>query len=268
MRADDIRSSEPIRYGAYICLDAPVTDLAAIAGADVAALADRLGLRNEYTADGGDPPRSVAYLRRVSAESGQIADGALLRAAAIVHMAAPDPGPVAEFRDGLARLLGPAARTRVLAGVVRPPRYTGAAMHNFAYGHRVLQVPGAVMPNAFLVPMNKTAGWWQMDWMRRHTYFLPRYDDEGRRHSDGHALAAAPGIDCLLRRTYKNPAEPAADGGYDFINYFECADEDIPVYHSVRAALRDVTRNPEWEYVREGPGWQGRRTATWAGLFA
>lgn len=96
----------------------------------------------------------------------------------------------------------------------------------------------------------------------------PRYDDEGHRLSDGHALAAEPGIDCLLRRTYKNPAEPAADGGYDFINYFECADEDIPVYHAVRAALRDVTRNPEWNYVREGPGWHGHRTATWAGLFA
>jgi hypothetical protein len=53
----------------------------------------------------------------------------------------------------------------------------------------------------------------------------------------------------------------------DFITYFECADADVPVFHDVRDALRDVTRNPEWAFVREGPTRHGRRTATWAGLF-
>jgi len=32
--------------------------------------------------------------------------------------------------------------------------------------------------------------------------------------------------------------------------------------------LRDVARNPEWRFVREGPTWQGRRVATWAELVA
>ena len=50
------------------------------------------------------------------------------------------------------------------------------------------------MPNAFLVPMSKTAEWWAKDWMERHTYFLPRYDDAGRMMSEGHALAAAAGV--------------------------------------------------------------------------
>jgi hypothetical protein len=35
----------------------------------------------------------------------------------------------------------------------------------------------------------------------------------------------------------------------------------------VCAALRDVKRNPEWEFVREGPCWHGRRVATWPELF-
>jgi hypothetical protein len=267
MRADDIQPSDPVRYGAYICLTVPAADRAAALAADVPALAGRLGLGNEYGASGGDPQRSVAYLRRVSAEPGQIDDRPLLDAEAIVHVAAPEPGPVEEFRAGLAALLGPAGSPRALAGVVKPFTYTSASIFNFAYGHRVLQEPGHVMPSVFLVAMRKTAGWWEKHWMERHTFFLPRYDDAGRMLSEGHALAAEAGISCLLRRTYRHPVSPAPDGEYDFISYFECADDDAPVYRRVRDALRDAARNPEWTYVQEGPTWHGRRVATWAELF-
>ena len=74
MRASDIRSFGPFRYGAYICLSVPAASQAATAGADVPALAERLGLRNEYGSAGGDPPQSIAYLRRVSAVPGQVTD--------------------------------------------------------------------------------------------------------------------------------------------------------------------------------------------------
>lgn len=140
-------------------------------------------------------------------------------------------------------------------------------MHNFAYAHQVLQQPGPAMPNAFLVPMIKTAEWWAKNWIERHTYFLPRYDEAGRMVSQGHALAAADGIPYLMRRTYRNPTEPAPEGAYDFLNYFECATADVPTFHRVCAALRDVTRNPEWRFVREGPTWHGRRVETWPELF-
>ena len=267
MRANDTRSSEPIGSGAYVCLQVPAGWVGAVAGAGVTALAERLELRNEFETTDQDPPQTIAYLRRSSATSGDIADDGLLRTDAVIHVAATTPEPVAEFCAELARRLGPAITPRVLQGIVRPKRYTGDAMHNFAYAHRVLQQPGAVMPNAFLVPMRKSDEWWEKNWMERHTYFLPRYDESGRMVSQGHALAAAPGIGCLMRRTYWNVAEPAPTGESDFINYFECADEDVPVFHQVCGALRDVTRNPEWQFVHEGPTWQGRRVATWADLF-
>jgi hypothetical protein len=85
--------------------------------------------------------------------------------------------------------------------------------------------------------------------------------------SEGHALAAATGIACLMRRTYDHETNPAPTGAYDFLTYFECADADVPTFHQVCAALRDVKRNPEWEFVREGPCWHGRRVATWPELF-
>jgi hypothetical protein len=155
----------------------------------------------------------------------------------------------------------------VLKGIVRPPMYTGNAMHNFAYAHQVIQHPGSAMPSAFLVPMRKTAEWWAKPWMERHTFFLPRYDDSGKMVHEGHALAASAGIACLMRRTYRNEVEPAPARAYDFLNYFEAADADVPRFHAVCAALRDPAKNPEWRFVREGPTWHGCRVATWSELF-
>jgi len=268
MRAKDGRSAGIICRGAYVCLTVPEASRGAVAAAAVPALAGRLGLRNEFEPGDGDPQEAIAFLRRVSARTGDIADAELLRTDAVVHVASATADPVVEFCAELTHLVGPAVKPLILGGVVRPMIYTGNAMHNFAYAHRVLQQPGAVMPNAFLVPMSKTAAWWDKGWMERHTYFLPCYDDAGRMMHEGHALAAAAGIACLMRRTYKNVAEPAPAGGYDFITYFECADADVPIFHAVCASLRDVEKNPEWRFVREGPTWHGRRVATWAELFA
>ena len=114
--------------------------------------------------------------------------------------------------------------------------------------------------------MSKTAAWWAKDWMERHTYILPRYDDEGRMVSEGTRAPRKRASRACMRRTYKYPSEPAPEGRYDFLTYFECADADVPTFHAVCAALRDVTRNPEWKFVREGPTWHGRRVATWAEL--
>src|SRR5215475_1829173 len=156
MRASDTRSFDPYRYGAYLCLSIPASCRDAAAEADVPGLAERLGLRNEYDSAGSDPPQSIAYLRRVSAAPGQIADDGVLDAEAIVHVAAMAPAPISEFRAGLGRLLGPAVTMRVLAGAARPLSYTGQAMFNFSYAERVLQQPATAMPNAFLVPLSKT----------------------------------------------------------------------------------------------------------------
>lgn len=268
MNANDVRSSAPLRHGAYACLRVPAHARAGALAAAVPALVARLGLASEFEATDGHPAEAIAYLRRIDATPGPRADEALLAADAVVHVASATAAPVAEFCAELTRLLGAAVSTTVLGGVVRPMTYTGNAMHNFAYAHRVLQQPGPAMPNAFLVPMSKTAAWWAKDWMERHTYFLPRYDDAGRMVNEGHALASAAGVPCLMRRTYKHLSEPAPADAYDFVTYFECSDADVPTFHAVCEALRDTKRNPEWAFVREGPTWHGRRVATWAELFA
>ena len=269
MLDNSVLPREVLRHGAYVCVRlADGADSRAAAAVDIPALAEKLGLVNEFDPAGGPPVQSIAFLRRHGARDGAIADDGVARADAVVHVAAPTAQPVGDLCAEVERLLGPLARLRVIGGVVRPKVYTGAAMNNFAYAHQVVQQPGRVMPNAFLLPMSKIAAWWTKDWMERHTYFLPRYDDDGRMRSEGHALASSAGVACLLRRTYKATAEPAPEGAYDFVTYFECADADVPTFHQVCDALRDVARNPEWKFVREGPMWQGRRVATWPELFA
>ena len=269
MLDNSVLPREVLRHGAYVCVRlADGADSRAAAAVDIPALAEKLGLVNEFDPAGGPPAQSIAFLRRHGARDGAIADDGVARADAVVHVAAPMAQPIGDFCAEAARLLGPLARLRVIGGVVRPKVYTGAAMNNFAYAHQVVQQPGRVMPNAFLLPMSKIAAWWTKDWMERHTYFLPRYDDDGRMRSEGHALASSAGIACLLRRTYKATTEPAPEGAYDFVTYFECADADVPTFHQVCDALRDVARNPEWKFVREGPMWLGRRVATWPELFA
>ncbi|HMF95709.1 MAG TPA: hypothetical protein VKE96_15520 [Vicinamibacterales bacterium] len=265
-RADDVRSTAITRHGAYLCLDLPPATARAATTA-IADLIQRLDFRNEFDAPHAPSDRTIGFLRRASVTAGNIPDRQLDHAAVVLHLSSETPEPLDQFRTQLARLVGPAHRPTTLAGVVRPLRYTGNAMHNFAYAHRIVQQSGAVMPAAFLMPLSKTAAWWKKDWMERHTFFLPRYDESGRMVSQGHALAAAAGISCLMRRTYWNAQEPAPAGEYDFINYFECSDEDVATFREICGALRDTKRNPEWTFVREGPTWHGRRVPQWEDLF-
>ena len=91
--ANDVRSSEILRHGAYVCFRAPDGARRAVAGAAVPALAERLGLRNEFDPGDGHPQEAVAFLRRAGATPADIADEELLHADAVVHVAAPTAGP-------------------------------------------------------------------------------------------------------------------------------------------------------------------------------
>jgi len=268
MPSNEFLSTEILAHGAYLCARR-LGDGAAVrhAGAGVAALAERLGLQNEFVAGTGGARESFAFLARRGGSPGDIRDDDVLQADWVVHVVSTRGDVVREFCDEVSKALAPAASVRVLGGVVQPRNYTGAAMNNWAYARQVAQQPGLVMPNAFLVPMSKTAEWWRKDWMERHTYFLPRYDDAGRMVSEGHALVTESGIAHLLRRTYRSVTQPAGPGAYDFLTYFECDDAHVATFHEVCAALRDAKRNPEWRFVREGPTWHGRRAASWEALF-
>ncbi|HEX6325263.1 MAG TPA: hypothetical protein VFZ72_01730 [Jiangellaceae bacterium] len=257
-RADDLIADDPYLTGAYLCLtisaDREVRDAVASL---LAGLETDVGLGNEFT--GTDPMPAVAYLTRVRCDDGDMADDELASADVVVHVAAPDEDLVHRYERALRASLVDGVSMRALFGQWLPMEYTGRAMHNFSYAHRVLQQPGDVAPNCFLLPLSKTPEWWSKSWMERHTYLLPRYDERGQLVAEGHVLSAAAGIDHLLRRTYRQRSGAAELGQYDFLTYFECTDDGVSHLHATLDALRDTRRNPEWAFVREGPLWQGRR---------
>ena len=76
-------------------------------------------------------------------------------------------------------------------------------------------------------------------------------------------MAAARGIPSLFRKVYHNPDGYERPNEFDFVTYFECDDEALPVFDQVLDSLRDVLQNPEWRYVQEGPIWRGRRVLRW-----
>ena len=56
MIANDVRSTEILRHGAYVCLKLPAALRPALARAAVPALAARLGLSSEFEPGGDHPP--------------------------------------------------------------------------------------------------------------------------------------------------------------------------------------------------------------------
>jgi hypothetical protein len=94
-------------------------------------------------------------------------------------------------------------------------------------------------------------------------YFYPHLDRTTGVSVKGHALAAEAGVPALFRRLYHNPDGYERPGEFDFITYFECGDEGLPVFDRVCKALRDPLQNPEWRFVEEGPMWRGKRVLRW-----
>src|SRR5438445_223701 len=144
MLDNSVLAGEILRHGAYVCVRlADGADIRGVVGAAIPALAEKLGLVNEFEPAGGPPAQSIAYLRRYGAAAGTVADDGVATADAVVHVAVPS----------------------------------------------------------------------------------------------------------------------------ESVTCFECADADVPTFHKVCASLRDVAKNPEWKFVREGPTWHGRRVAGWPDLF-
>ena len=231
-------------------------------------------LENMHAVDGHPSERAarqgrLQYLRAASpATEWDVPDAGMSGASILVRLEGRSRDPLAAYERqlrGLVERRGGSVHTR--AGISKERSYTSYAMTQFAYAHALPPRPGAACPVGVVTPQNKTPEWWAMDWMRRESFFLPRYDERGKLVAQGHALASAAGIPCITRRLVHHPDGYGLGNGYDFIGYFEFAEANAPVFRTVMSGLRDREQNPEWSYVREGPEWWGRRVATVSELW-
>ena len=228
-----------VGHGAYLCLRRADGGLSKDAARALDTLRLKLGLRNEF--DPGRPPArgSFALLRRHAATPRDVADPA------VSGGRRGGPRRVAARRDRcrvLRRSPAGACARRAGAGARGP----GASQELHGRGH------GSVGVRA---RRRAAAG-------GRHAQRVLRPAQQDRGLVDQGLDGAPHLLPPALRR-------PGTDGqrGTRALTYFECSDADVPTFHRVCDALRDVARNPEWRFVREGPTWHGRRVASWDELF-
>ena len=221
------------------------------------------GFFNDFHANGTPNTQSNETIQFVVASTPRRCNDGLLSAGYVAHLTTRYRPRLDEIQAELGRRLGNAARVRAIDGALQAPRYTSAALHEYAYRAAAERQSGKASANVIIIPMNKTAAWWEMDTLERHAYFYPHVDRRSGAAVSGHAKAAEHGIQTIYRRLYHNPDGYQRPDEYDFVTYFECADEHLPTFDIVRHALRDERRNPEWRFVIEGPEWRGRRALRW-----
>ena len=228
------------------------------------------GMENIHDVDG--PPSDEAFeggrFQLLRAEAGltteqQIVHPAVSGSHGLIRLECASLEPLKRYETGLQALVeSRGGSVETLAGVQRPRSYTSYAMVQFAYAHALPPGPGGKYPLAAVTPLNKTDAWWEMDFMHRESFFLPRYDENENMVVKGHTLASADGVPHIIRRLVHAPEGYGLKGNYDFVGYFEFAEADAPIFRQVMEALRDTKQNPEWKYVLEGPEWWGRRVKT------
>ena len=221
------------------------------------------GFFNEFDANGGRESQTLETIQFLVNDRLRPCPDGVLSASHVAQVNAKYRPRLDEVETELKRRVGELASVRALDGAIRVPRYTSAEMDEFAYRRAVPRTSGRTMANAIIIPISKTDEWWQMTTLERHTYFYPHTDAASAQKVKGHALAAEAGIATIFRRLYHNPDGYQRPKEYDFITYFECADEHLGVFDKIRAALRDERKNPEWQFVIEGPEWRGRRLLKW-----
>ena len=221
------------------------------------------GFFNDFHGNGTPTTRSNETIQFLVTSMARRRKDGLLSADYVAHLTTKYRPRLDEIQAELERRLGSVASVRALDGALQTPRYTSAALHEYAYSAAAERQSGRASANVIIIPMSKTATWWEMSTLERHAYFYPHIDPRSGGPVSGHAKAAEHGIATIYRRLYHNPDGYQRAGGYDFVTYFECADEHLPTFDIVRHALRDERRNPEWQYVVEGPEWRGRRALHW-----
>jgi hypothetical protein len=220
------------------------------------------GFFNDFDADGSREGQAHETIQFFSSERRPDAEG-LAAARHLVQVSCKYRPRLQEAEVELRRRLGDAGEVTALDGAHRNPRYTSAELYDHAYRKAQARQSGRQTKNVFILPINKTRAWWRMGALDRHAYFYPHVDGTTGKPVDGHARTADRGVHALYRRLFHNPDGYERLGEFDFITYFEFADEHVDTFDKVHEALRDTTKNPEWAFVEEGPLWRGTRLLRW-----
>lgn len=148
--------------------------------------------------------------------------------------------------DSLIRLDGPTPPPLnvplTYRGVTGHLEYTSAAQVA-RLSEAKAEYPGSPDTVAVLIPIRKTAAWWNLPQDRRQSHFTP-----STAHA-GHTAIGEPYVDRVFRRLYHSRYQGEHPVDYDFLTYFEFEKADAPRFRELLGKLRDNAVNPEWAYV-------------------
>jgi hypothetical protein len=130
-------------------------------------------------------------------------------------------------------------------GTAQHLNYTAAPQRADLESRSRTAFPATEPVHCVLIPLRKTAVWWQLPPEARAAHF-----QQAQAHHQ-HVAIGAPFVERIYRRLlhsrYCGGAE--APVPYDFVTYFEFLDRDRAAFEDLLAGLRDTVRNPEWAYV-------------------
>jgi hypothetical protein len=221
------------------------------------------GFFNDFDADGSRDVQPRETIQFLTADGPVATRQGLGAARYAVQISANYRPRLQGVEDEVRRRLGSYADVTAIAGAERAPRYTSAELYAHVYERAARRVSGRVARHAIILPISKTSEWWRKSVLERHLYFYPHHDPETGRQVKGHVQVTDPGISTIFRRLYHNPDSYQRPNAFDFITYFECTDEALPILDQICRTLRDETQNPEWRYVLEAPEWRGLRVLRW-----
>jgi hypothetical protein len=260
---DSAQVGANLSYTKFLFLILAERDAAALSRVRNAGAMVARGFFNDFDSDGSRDVQPRETIQFLVADREPASEGRIEAAQFAIQVSANYRPRLEELECELTRRLGAVAEVVSIEGADRAPRYTSAELHDYAYKPARTRLSGRVAANAIILPISKTDGWWQKSSLERHGYFYPQRDRFTGGEVKGHARSAEAGIQTIYRRLYHNPDGYQRPDEYDFVTYFECTDEYLPTFDGVHAALRDKQQNPEWQYVREGPQWRGKRVLRW-----
>lgn len=144
--------------------------------------------------------------------------------------------------------------------LAQPPLWQGVTQHLLYTSHEQRgellaksrpDLPPGPDSIAVLIPIRKSPAWWSLAQDERQAYFAATHGERG------HTAIGLGYADQIYRRLYH--ARYLAGDGCDFLTYFEFERSRTEDFRRLLAALRDVERNPEWQFVdREYEVWMDK----------
>ena len=123
-------------------------------------------------------------------------------------------------------------------GAIQHLQYTSETQLADLNARSRAELPPSSDTTAVLIPIRKSAAWWQQAHDRRAAHFHT---------SEGHTAIGGRYAERVFRRLYHS--RYLAPRPYDFLTYFEFHASERDAFRALLAELRDPLLNPEWGFV-------------------